>query len=203
MNANDELTSSTAFILPQRGGIFIYNPPTHLNDFQFSVEDLRPAMLTFRAQLLALLGVPTLPQGIHSAELISDWQLDAVLRQRASENVQMSKDTMVSIVKLVDQIEGMPVGSDVQADINDALDALEQVSGVLQYTNLILLVTRHIRLPQSLLSPRSPMAVRQWLSHPARSSIQGCLRCFISRRNTNWRSMHVYLRRQVYRWLLP
>ena len=87
---------------------------------------------SFSKQLLALLGVPPLPQAItHSAtdraSFLSDWQLDALIRRRALENAQGSQDTLQSIVKLVDQIENMPVGEDVRDDIEGALIALANV----------------------------------------------------------------------------
>ena len=54
-------------------------------------------------------------------------ELDALLRRRAVENVQGSTETLQSIVRLVDQIESMPVGPDVKDDIQDALAALNEV----------------------------------------------------------------------------
>lgn len=59
--------------------------------------------------------------------LFTDWQLDALLRRRAIENVKSSEETLRSIVSLVNQIENMPVGTDVQNDVQEALVALDQV----------------------------------------------------------------------------
>ena len=87
----------------------------------------------FRTQLLALLGVSPLPSSVSvdsssSNGPLSDWQLDALLRRRAIENTRDSKEALSSIVKLVDQIENMPVGQDVKGDVQGALDAIDQVS---------------------------------------------------------------------------
>jgi len=49
------------------------------------------------------------------------------MRRRSLENARGSQETLQSIVKLVDQIENMPVGQDVLGDIQDALAALEEV----------------------------------------------------------------------------
>jgi phosphatidylinositol glycan class S len=87
---------------------------------------------SFSSQLLALLGAPPLPHEItrsttDRASVLSDWQLDALIRRRALENAQGSQDTLQSIVKLVDQIKNMPVGEDVRDDVEDALQALTNV----------------------------------------------------------------------------
>jgi GPI-anchor transamidase subunit S len=58
---------------------------------------------------------------------LTDWQFDALIRRRALENTEGSQNTLKSIVKLVDQIENMPVGQDVKGDVLDALVALDKV----------------------------------------------------------------------------
>ncbi|RDX43117.1 hypothetical protein OH76DRAFT_1410447, partial [Lentinus brumalis] len=131
---------SNAFLLPQWGGIVLLNP-THppsstLNPLpRLSAADLDPVFNTFAYQLLTLLGVPGLPRDVQSVrgpagtpqEPFTEWELDALLRRRAVENVRGSSETLESIVRLVDQIEGMPVGPDVKDDVQDALEALNEV----------------------------------------------------------------------------
>lgn len=94
-----------------------------------SPTDLDPIFSAFANQLLLLLGVPRLPPqiGAVSDSVLTKWQLDALQRRRAFENVQGAEDTLRSIVNLVDQIENMPVGQDVKGDIQGALTALGQV----------------------------------------------------------------------------
>lgn len=82
-----------------------------------------------------LLGVSRLPAGVDvqaieaSSEVpLTPWQLDALLRRRALENAQSARDTLLSTVKLVNQIESMPVDQFVRDDVQDALSALEKVS---------------------------------------------------------------------------
>lgn len=117
--------SSDAFILPQWGGIAILNKAVH----HLSLTDLDHTFATFRHQLLSLLGVPTLPPGVeyNRSQPFTDWQLDALVRLRTRQNVENSKETLKSIVALVDQIENMPVGQDVKGDVQDALSALDMV----------------------------------------------------------------------------
>ena len=90
-------------------------------------DHLETVFSTFKLQLFSLLGVPELPKGVVSLDStsLSQWQMDSLLRQRSSENVVSTTETLHSIIKLVDQIENMPVKEDVKGDIQYALDSLE------------------------------------------------------------------------------
>lgn len=141
--------STNAFLVPQWGGIAIWNPPYepdlpdskhHLN-----ISSLAPMFSVFRSQLRTLLGVPELPSSISisnvppfndpsshhddpiSRHRLSPWQIDALLRRRTLENVNGARETLESIVKLVHQIRNMPVKANVREDVVGALDALEQL----------------------------------------------------------------------------
>ncbi|KAI0828705.1 phosphatidylinositol-glycan biosynthesis class S protein [Trametes gibbosa] len=129
---------SNAFLLPQWGGIVLLNPtpdPTSTLNIisRLTSSDLSSVFITFAHQLLTLLGVPGLPHNVRAVyysdgavqrEPFTDWELDALLRRRARENIQSSTETLEAIVRLVDQIENMPVGQDVVGDVQDAIDAL-------------------------------------------------------------------------------
>ena len=119
---------SNAFILPQWGGIVVHNFPPGMTSHQHMTSDhLESIFSAFRLQLFSLLGVPELPKGVASLDStpISQWQTDSLLRQRSLENVASTTETLRSIIKLVDQIENMPVKEDVKGDIQNALDSLE------------------------------------------------------------------------------
>ncbi|KAF9485053.1 hypothetical protein BDN70DRAFT_796635 [Pholiota conissans] len=120
---------STAFLLPQWGGIVIHNPPTP-TDAALPSQALHIVFSSFANQLSSLLGIPVLPNNIdqHSDAGVSDWQLDALTRRRTLENAEGSRDTLLSIVKLVNQIENMPVGPDVRDDVEGALSAFHTMS---------------------------------------------------------------------------
>lgn len=94
-----------------------------------SAANLEHAFTMFRSQLLSLLGLPSLPPNVQydEAEPFTDWQLDALIRLRTKQNIDNSRDTLKSIVALVDQIENMPVGQDVKGDVQGSLDALDKV----------------------------------------------------------------------------
>ncbi len=97
------------------------------------------AFSTFSSHLRILLGIPQLPAAVivgdNTGALLSPWQLDTLLRLRALENARSAKDTLRSTVKLVGQIENMPVDDFVRGDVQDALDALETV-GLLLLRNI-------------------------------------------------------------------
>jgi phosphatidylinositol glycan class S len=142
------LSSSNAFLLPQWGGIVIYNPPRERAPHALSSDHLDPIFSSFSDQLLALLGVPKLPDSVRVetsgtlVPLLTEWQLDAVLRRRTLKNVKGTQDTLLSIVKLVEQIGNMPVGKYVKDDVQDALVALDKVLATqfLSYTFLTVLM---------------------------------------------------------------
>jgi len=130
LDANGIPCSSNAFLVPQWGGIVIHNLPDETTShIELSSTHLDPIFSSFSNHLLTLLGVPSLPAEINSAstEVLTDWQLDALLRRRTLENARGSQDTLRSIVKLVDQIENMPVGQYVKGDVQDALTALDKL----------------------------------------------------------------------------
>lgn len=119
---------SNAFILPQWGGIVVHNFPSDMvSHLHMTPDHLESIFSAFRLQLFSLLGAPELPKGVVSLDgtPISQWQMDSLLRQRSLENVLSTTETLHSIIKLVDQIENMPVKEDVKGDIQDALDSLE------------------------------------------------------------------------------
>ncbi|KAJ7634753.1 phosphatidylinositol-glycan biosynthesis class S protein-domain-containing protein [Roridomyces roridus] len=129
LDSNGNPSSSDAFLLPQWGGIVIYNPPSDLDSSQLPPSALTSVFSTFAHQLLILLGVPSLLPEMRTdpSSALTGWQLDALLRRRASENADGARDTLESIVKLVDQIENMPVGQDVRGDVQNSLTALDKM----------------------------------------------------------------------------
>lgn len=134
LDADGTVSTSNAFILPQWGGIVIYNPsPDDMGtESKLSPRGLHATFSSFSNQLLSLLGVPPLPSGTQrdprEDTIVSDWQLDALLRRRTLETVSGTKETLGSFVKLVNRIENMPIGQSVSDDVHNALGSLNRVS---------------------------------------------------------------------------
>lgn len=112
-------------------------PPSGHSGAHLSTEDLDNSFKIFRHQLHTLLGIPELPARVlaNKTDTFTNWQLDALVRRRVWENVKGTQETLSSIVKLVDQIENMPVGQDVKGDVQNALKSLEQVSTIFMIRN--------------------------------------------------------------------
>lgn len=157
-------------------------------------------MNSFSVQLLALLGVPSLPPTVRCAQhdsTLTDWQIDALLRRRILENVDKSTETLSSIVQLVDQIQSMPVGAGVKGDVQDALSALEKVSVCIFHLGESQICDIHFR---SLL--RRPVRQSRLFytlpthscSLPAHFSIRACWHCYISPLSTSMPCTHPFLR---------
>ncbi|KAG8831599.1 GPI transamidase component [Serendipita sp. 399] len=121
---------SPAFIIPQWGGVVLFNP-----SFIQSPRNAAEIFSLFRTQLLTLLGVSQLPSNVviapgpdGSKEPLSPWQIDALLRQRIRENTEGSIQALTSIIKLVNQLKNMPVGTDVKGEILQAIEQLEMMN---------------------------------------------------------------------------
>lgn len=118
-------TAANTFLLPQWGGVVIFNPAEEQE--YLGTHELDQIFPLFAQHLLTLLGVPSLPAGVKTADSISDWQIDALLRRRAIETNQGARDILKSTVTLVNELENMPVGKVVQDEVQAALSALERV----------------------------------------------------------------------------
>lgn len=137
----------------------MYNPPIDEaggnNDLSPQINDY--VFREFSQQLLSLLGVSSLPNGTehHPSDLsiLSTWQVDALMRHRAIENTKGAQETLTSILKLVDQIENMPIKNDVKDDVEQALDALERVRYILSFE-----VAWFTKIPLRY-SPRNPYRI--------------------------------------------
>jgi phosphatidylinositol glycan class S len=126
---SDTFKQTPAFIIPQWGGVILFNPTT-----KYSPKTGAEIFALFRTQLLTLLGVPQLPINVKvrkdesgEGRPLSLWQVDALLRKRARENMKGSIEALTSIIALVEKLENMPVGMDVRGEVSSALEELEKV----------------------------------------------------------------------------
>lgn len=199
----DKISPSNAFLLPQWGGIVIHNPQTLLKD-ELPFPDLDAIFSSFAGQLLNLLGVPSLPPHVKclsdTRRCITDWQLDALLRRRTLENASGSQDTLLSILKLVNQINNMPVGEDVRDDVSCALSALTQVIGFplpfflgRKSTNFSSTLLRCMTRPRFRYERLSLTLWSHCRWHLELSSTLVCWHCCTSLRNINTQCIHLCL----------
>lgn len=142
--------TTPAFIIPQWGGVIAFN-----HGHPYSPHSAAEIFAFFRTQLLALLGVPSLPTNVTLAHdnadesaPLSGWQIDALLRRRMRENTEGAGQTLRSIVSLVKKLENMPVGMDVKGDVLNALEELEAIPTATTTTDMF----THSRLALSFAS---------------------------------------------------
>jgi GPI-anchor transamidase subunit S len=116
-----------SFFLPQWGGIQILNPSPGIK--HLDTLSLRPAFSTFLSHLLSLLGTPALSDSIPSEGkvILSPWQLDGLVRQRAAENLVAAGGTMGSLARLVRKIPNMAIPQEIRSDVLLTLSHLEKV----------------------------------------------------------------------------
>jgi phosphatidylinositol glycan class S len=91
---------------------------------------LKPAFHLFVQHLYSLLALPTLPNSFDADRpfaALSPFQLDTLMRIRATENVEEAQKTLAGIVRLVDKIEEMKVGQGVRGKVLEAVEHLETV----------------------------------------------------------------------------
>jgi GPI-anchor transamidase subunit S len=123
----DSPSQQDSFFLPQWGAIQIYNPPPGTK--HLDVRSLRPAFSTFITHLRSLLGAPALTESIpeEGNVILSPWQLDGLMRQRAAENLVAAGGTMGSLARLVRKIPNMAIPQEIRSDVLLTLSHLDKV----------------------------------------------------------------------------
>jgi len=84
------------------------------------------------------LGTPTLPEGVPAVEqvILSPWQLDGLIRQRAAENLVAAGGTMGSLARLVRKIPNMAIPQEIRSDVLLTLSHLDKVNSRIHPTRL-------------------------------------------------------------------
>ena len=128
LETQEDTPYHNSFFVPQWGGIQIFNPQPGTK--HLDVTSLRPAFATFITHLLNLLGTPTLPDSITGEEkvILSPWQLDGLVRQRAAENLVTAGGTMGALARLVRKIPNMAIPQEIRSDVLLTLSHLEKAT---------------------------------------------------------------------------
>lgn len=208
-------SKSTAFTLPQWGGIYILNVPSSDSPASLSSHDLAPAFSTFSRHLSGLLGVPKIPPDVQvrsllrsanssSSKTLSPFQTDTLLRSRASQNMRATIDTLTSTSHLVDALVDMPVGRRVRDAIEEALDSVDGVSLPLRILQFLPLIHERSHTINRLSPPLRPPTSRCRILlapslHPrAHSLTLLCSLCCTFPRNTSTRYTRHCLQQRLY-----
>ncbi|KAF8982744.1 hypothetical protein BGZ46_000725 [Entomortierella lignicola] len=130
-------SNTNSFLIPRWGGIAILNRDnnTTISSQVITEKELKPLMKVFLTQLRDLMGLTDLsaartpfPIIFHKAsnEAPTAWELDNLLRRRATENLVDSLATLTSLARLVEDTPNMVVLDHIHKDVVDALKDIEQ-----------------------------------------------------------------------------
>ncbi|KAF9203540.1 hypothetical protein BGZ49_006295 [Haplosporangium sp. Z 27] len=130
-------SNTNSFLIPRWGGIAILNRDnnTIISPQVITEKELEPLMKVFLTQLRDLMGLTDLsaartpfPIIFHKAsnEAPTAWELDNLLRRRATENLVDSLATLTSLARLVEDTPNMVVLDHIHKDVVDALKDIEQ-----------------------------------------------------------------------------
>ncbi|XP_046740185.1 GPI transamidase component PIG-S [Diprion similis] len=138
-----------AFLSPRWGGVVIANPPTEScidvedNQMITFTPEASSIMGVFIAHLRLLLGIPD-KEPIPGAALVRldnskprDWELDALLRIRAVEQLTSAKLTLQSLAQLLEEISNIVITDTVGDRINGALKWVEDSADKLRHGKLL------------------------------------------------------------------
>lgn len=126
---SDEIKPTSAFIMPQRGGVVILNPLSSSPESPPSVPLDVPSSAfaapfrLFEQQLRVLLGLETSRSGGGGQA-----QVDRLIHRRTREAVEDCVETLQATVKMARDIPNMRISKEVQERIKRALDELDKVS---------------------------------------------------------------------------
>lgn len=119
-----------SFLIPQWGSIAILSPPASASSSAASASDLAISFSAFQRDLRSLLGVPSLSKTVEAASpaITTQWEINALMRQRITQNVADARMRLGAIARQVKQIQNMRIPEAVQRDFGAALGALSKVS---------------------------------------------------------------------------
>ncbi|BGP24379.1 phosphatidylinositol glycan, class S [Rhodotorula toruloides] len=149
IRAGDGIKSAPAFIMPQRGGVVIFNPPPSspespsLVSLDLPSSAFAPSFRLLEQQLRILLGL-----GAARLNGVEQAQVDRLIHRRMREAVEGCVETLQATVKMARDIPNMRIGRDVQERVKQALDALDNASSASAPVDAL----RHAALAQTLAS---------------------------------------------------
>ena len=118
---------ASSWLIPQWGGVTILNSKgknSQTSDF-LSGEEIRPALMTFSHQLLALLGAPDTPSSF-------PLQLQTLIRVQAASLLLSASSTMGSLARLTKSLPNIPIPENVARGVDDTLLHLRETCSSLR-----------------------------------------------------------------------
>ncbi|KAF2755289.1 beta-lactamase/transpeptidase-like protein [Pseudovirgaria hyperparasitica] len=107
-----------SWLIPQWGGVLILNPESGQNKTTtLSKDTLRPAMLSFSNQLLALLGLPESPASL-------PLRLSTLTRVRAASLLFSASSTLGALARLTQQLSSIAIPDSVAGSVDATIQHL-------------------------------------------------------------------------------
>ncbi|KAK2187452.1 hypothetical protein NP493_165g06010 [Ridgeia piscesae] len=134
-DANDDLSTTDAFLSPRWGGVLVYNvatPPENATYPHKVMLDMRRVMEVFVSQLRLLLGVnPQTASGDVTVlqpgnNIISEWELDQWLCGRCLENIASAAATLQALAQLLAEIGNIVINDDIGHEVQVAVSAIKK-----------------------------------------------------------------------------
>ena len=111
-------STTNSWIIPQWGGVTIFDPASLEDTTSLSAADLEPALLNFSTQLLSLLGVPTTPANSLSLRLMT------LTRLRAASLLLSASSTLGSLARLAATLSSIPIPQTVATSVDSTISHL-------------------------------------------------------------------------------
>lgn len=134
IHANNNLN---AFIIPQTGGVVVYNRNSNESLSHLSTEMIHNSIEIFISQIREIFGFIPLDDFsqlneksiliLPSSSGISDWELDQLLRERTFENLLLATTNLQSLSEMVQKLTIMMISDEIQETVFTALNAIKTV----------------------------------------------------------------------------
>merc|ERR1712130_672521 len=131
-----ENTSYLADVIPQTGGVVIYNRPDESQQTLTEAE-LHQIVEIFIEQLRTAFGLSPFDdvshlkeQDIHvvpSPHGIAEWERDQIIRDRTYDNLQQAISNLNSLAELLQKLTNMMISDHIQTIVQESLDAQTKV----------------------------------------------------------------------------
>lgn len=139
---NSEGEHHSAYIIPQTGGVFIYNREGKGDETSLTADNMHNIIEIFIAQLRESFGLEPLGDITYidekSIEIlpsptgIAEWERDQLVRERTYENLYLAVTDLHSLSELVQKLTIMMISDEIQQIVIDSLNAIKQASEALK-----------------------------------------------------------------------
>lgn len=115
-----EKSNRNAFVVPQWGGVVIYNPSKLNNNDEIPLDDFHQILEIWASQLFQLIG-----GGTDNSIFSLYFRIDQLTRLQTIENIAKTIDNVSSLKKLTQQMETIPIPKKTAIEIEQAINSIK------------------------------------------------------------------------------